>query len=70
MLWSWIKNHDPDTTPPIWLGYGESDVITGDGPQLLAAILPTDRVFTVSGNHTINTFKTIFLHHLDTLAHQ
>ena len=68
LLWSWIKNHDPATTPPIWLGYGESDVITGDGPHLLATVLPTEQVFSVSGNHTTNTFKTIFLHHLDTLA--
>jgi pimeloyl-ACP methyl ester carboxylesterase len=70
MLWSWIKNHDPTTTPPIWLGYGDSDILTADGPPLLATVLPIERVFTVPGNHTAATFKAIFLRHLDTLARQ
>jgi len=70
MLWSWIKNHDPATTPPIWLGYGDSDILTADGPPLLATILPSERVFTVPGNHTAATIKAIFLRHLDTLARQ
>jgi pimeloyl-ACP methyl ester carboxylesterase len=70
MLWSWIKNHDPTTIPPIWLGYGDSDILTADGPPLLATVLPFERVFTVPGNHTAATFKAIFLRHLDTLAHQ
>ncbi|MBE0596197.1 MAG: hypothetical protein IH614_02895, partial [Desulfuromonadales bacterium] len=29
---------------------------------------PPERVFKVSGNHTIATFKTIFMRHLDTLT--
>jgi pimeloyl-ACP methyl ester carboxylesterase len=70
MLWSWIKNYDPATTPPIWLGYGDSDILSADGPPLLATVLPSERVFTVPGNHTASTFKAIFLRHLDTLAHQ
>jgi pimeloyl-ACP methyl ester carboxylesterase len=70
MLWSWIKNHDPATIPPIWLGYGNSDVLTADGPPLLATVLPVERVFTVPGNHTVSTFKAIFLRHLNTLARQ
>ncbi len=70
MIWSWIKNHDPAATPPIWLGYGESDKITADGPPLLATVLPAKRVFTVPGNHNIATFKEIFLRHLDTLTRQ
>jgi pimeloyl-ACP methyl ester carboxylesterase len=70
MIWSWIKNHDPATTPPIWLGYGENDILTADGPPLFATVLPADHVFTVPGNHTIATFKTIFLRHLDTLSRQ
>ena len=70
MIWSWIKNHDPATTPPIWLGYGENDILAADGPPLLATVLPTERVFTISGNHTIATFRTIFLRHLDTLSRQ
>lgn len=70
MIWTWIKNHDPAVTPPIWLGYGEDDILTVSGPRLLADILPKEHVFTVPGNHTIGTFKTIFLRHLDTLALQ
>jgi pimeloyl-ACP methyl ester carboxylesterase len=70
IIWSWIKNYDRATTPPIWLGYGESDKITADGPPLLATVLPAERVFTVPGNHNIATFKAIFLRHLDTLARQ
>lgn len=70
MIWTWIKTHDPATTPPIWLGYGENDILAAGGPPLLAATLPADRVFTVPGNHTIGTFKKIFRRHLDTLAKQ
>ncbi len=69
-IWDWIKNHDTATTPPIWLGYGENDFIASDGPPLLATVLPSDRVFSVPGNHTISTFKTIFHRHLDTLDTQ
>lgn len=68
MIWSWIKNYDPATAAPIWLGYGENDMVTADGPPLLATALPAERVFTVPGNHTVATFKMIFLRHLDTLA--
>lgn len=69
-LWTWIKTHDTSTTPPIWLGYGESDMLTADGPPLYATVLPAERVFTVPGNHTVATFKAIFLRHLDTLARE
>jgi pimeloyl-ACP methyl ester carboxylesterase len=70
MLWSWIKNHDPAATPPIWLGHGDGDILAAGGPPLLASVLPAERVFSVPGNHTISTFKAIFLRHLDTLARQ
>jgi len=70
MIWSWIKNRDPATTPPIWLGYGENDILSADGPPLFATVLPAERVFTRPGNHTVATFKSIFLHHLDILADQ
>jgi len=70
LIWSWIKNHDPATTPPIWLGYGENDILSADGPPLFATVLPAERVFTRPGNHTVATFKSIFLRHLDTLASQ
>lgn len=70
MLWTWIKNHDPARVPPIWLGYGENDVLAAGGPPLLAAVLSPDRVFTVSGNHTISVFKALFFRHLETLARE
>ena len=70
MLWTWIKNHDASMPPPIWLGYGDSDILTADGPPLYATVLPAERVFTVPGNHDIKTFKAIFLRHLDTLARE
>lgn len=69
-LWTWIKKHDRASSPPIWLGYGENDFIVAEGPPLLATVLPAERVFTVPGNHTVATLKTIFLRHLDTLARQ
>lgn len=70
MLWSWIKTRNPAAPPPIWLGYGQNDILAAGGPPLLATVLPPDRVFSVPGNHTIATFKTIFLRHLDTLSLQ
>jgi len=69
VLWSWIKNHHA-TIPPIWLGYGDNDGITADGPPLLATVLPSERVFTVPGKHTVATLKAVFLRHLDNLAHR
>lgn len=70
MIWSWIKRYDPAASVPIWLGYGNNDILTADGPQLLATMLPAERVFSVPGNHTISTFKTIFLRHLDHLPRE
>lgn len=67
MLWSWIKHYDPSTATPVWLGYGNNDTLTADGPPLLATVLPSERVFSVPGNHSIATLKTIFLRHLDHL---
>lgn len=68
LLWSWIKTHDPATTPRIWLGYGDSDILTADGPPLFATMLPAEWSFTVPGNHTLSTFRAIFMRHLDTLS--
>lgn len=70
MIWSWIKSYDPSATAPIWLGYGNNDILASDGPPLLATVLPSDHVFSVPGNHTISTFRTIFLRHLDHLPRQ
>lgn len=68
LIWTWIQRRDPE--PPIWLGYGANDSLAAKGPPLLATTLPPERVFSVPGNHTVSTFKTIFLRHLDTLARE
>ena len=70
MIWSWISKQDFNTQVPIWLGYGENDILTRSGPPLLATVLPESRVFSVPGNHTIATLKTVFSQHLVTLANQ
>lgn len=70
MLWSWIGSYSKDTGsfPPVYLGYGSYDMVAADGPPLLASVLPAERVFTLPGNHTVSTFRQIFLRHLATLA--
>jgi len=70
MIWSWISQQDFNSQVPIWLGYGENDILTRAGPPLLATVLPESRVFTTPGNHTISTFKTLFSRHLVTLGNQ
>ncbi|MDD2741197.1 MAG: alpha/beta hydrolase [Rhodocyclaceae bacterium] len=70
MIWGWIGQQDFKTQVPIWLGYGENDILTRAGPPLLATVLPEARVFSTPGNHTIATFKTLFRRHLLTLAKQ
>ena len=70
MIWSWISKQDFETQVPIWLGYGENDIVTQSGPQLLASVLPEERVFSAPGNHTIGTLKTLFSKHLVTLSNQ
>ena len=70
MIWGWISQQDFKTQVPIWLGYGENDILTRAGPPLLATVLPASRVFTAPGNHTIATFKTLFSQHLVTLSKQ
>jgi pimeloyl-ACP methyl ester carboxylesterase len=70
MLWSWIKKHDFASETPVWLGYGDKDELISTGPMFMAARLPAGRAFTVQGEHDLATFKSIFLHHLDTLANQ
>lgn len=68
MIWTWISKQDFNKQVPIWLGYGESDMLSLAGPPLLATVLPEARVFTTPGNHNIATFTTLFRRHLTTLA--
>ena len=69
LIWAWVKAYaeDPDAYPPIFLGYGQNDGMTGEGPALLAGCLPEERVFSVPGRHDYATFKTIWKIHLDRL---
>ncbi|PLX90323.1 MAG: hypothetical protein C0614_00850, partial [Desulfuromonas sp.] len=69
-LWSWIKQYqtDPERFPPIFLGYAEKDVITGQGPALLATALPEERVFSIPGDHDYPTFQAIWREQVERLA--
>ena len=66
MLWHWLKQNVAEhPTKPIYLGYGEKDPGV-KGHKLLAQVLPPDRVFTVPGGHTYESFKGLwdmFLNH-------
>lgn len=72
LIWSWIKKYGatPETFPPIYLGYGRNDWLSDEGPPLLATVMPADRVFSVPGNHTVDTFKVLFSRHLDFLQNK
>jgi len=70
MLWSRIINHNPATTPPIWLGYGDSDILTADGPRRSSLPSSPSNGFLPFRANTAATIKAIFLRHLDTLARQ
>ena len=72
LIWGWVKDYAraPEAYPPIYLGYGTGDTMTGIGPALLSAALPKENVFTVSGGHTYKTFKTLWKTHLDRLHHR
>lgn len=69
LIWSWIKIYAtaPQDYPPIYLGFGSNDWLADEGPPLLASVLPTQRVVSVPGNHTVGTFKILFSRHLDTM---
>ncbi|MBL8428752.1 MAG: alpha/beta hydrolase [Dechloromonas sp.] len=70
MIWSWISQQDFNSQVPIWLAYGENDIVTRAGPPLLATALPASSVFSAPGNHSVATLKTLFRQHLTMLASQ
>lgn len=69
LIWTWIKRYSASQNdyPPIYLGYGQNDLLTGHGPALLATALPVGHAFSVPGGHDHDTFKGIFLMHLNQL---
>ena len=70
MIWNRISQQDFNSQVPIWLAYGENDIVTRAGPPLLATALPESRVFSAPGNHTVSTLKTLFRQQLSMLANQ
>jgi len=57
-LWSWLKHYEGHASeyPPVYLGYGRWDRFTY-GQDLLATVLPADRVVVVAGGHDWSTWK-------------
>lgn len=68
MLWTWIKQRDFSSQPPIWMGYGNRDIIAARGPGMMATRMPAENVLQVTGGHSLDTMRRIFLHQLDQLA--
>ncbi|MGE5236323.1 MAG: alpha/beta fold hydrolase [Acidobacteriota bacterium] len=59
-LWTWLKTETgPGPSPPIWLAYGEQDKLATSA-GLLAARLPTARVFTTEGGHDWRTWRRLW----------
>jgi pimeloyl-ACP methyl ester carboxylesterase len=69
LIWGWVKTYakNPGIYPPIYLGYGTQDGMTGKGPVLLSAALQEERVFSIKGRHDYKTFISIWNIHLDRL---
>lgn len=70
LLWDWIRTYSQTAGdyPPIYLGFGNNDILSADGPGLLATVLAKERAFSVPGGHDITTMRTIFRGHLDRLS--
>jgi hypothetical protein len=50
------------------MAYGDRDRIVGDGPALLASVLPQHHVIRSDGTHSISSMKALFRLQLDQLA--
>jgi len=60
MLWHWIKKTVADCPAKIvYLGYGTDDTYK-KGSQILAPLLPQDRVCTIDGGHDYETIKALW----------
>lgn len=58
-LWQWMLNNKPlFSKGNIWLGYGNSDRLSGH--DLLAELLPEDRVITMDGAHRATVFAELW----------
>ncbi|GAB6082769.1 hypothetical protein JCM30471_16830 [Desulfuromonas carbonis] len=67
-LWAWLKEYAarPDPVPPIYLGYGSSDFFFSQ-QEVLARLLPAERVLVVPGGHTYLTLRLLWTAELDRL---
>jgi pimeloyl-ACP methyl ester carboxylesterase len=70
-LWSWLKHYGGRASeyPPVYLGYGRWDRFAY-GQDLLATVLPADRVVVVAGGHDWPTWKKAWGLLLDRMAAQ
>ena len=60
MLWQWMKTSIADNPDKmVYLGYGTDDPFKSS-PQLLAALLPPNRVYAIEGGHDYETFKALW----------
>jgi pimeloyl-ACP methyl ester carboxylesterase len=62
-LWTWLGDPGP-AAPPIWLGYGREDRLR-EGQQMLAALLPPERVSVVPGTHDWPPWRELWAGWLD-----
>ncbi len=69
LIWTFVQDYiaAPDNYPPVYLGYGTRDGVAKNGPELLAAALPEERIFTLQGSHNYPTFRSLWSIHLDRL---
>jgi len=72
IIWSFVHQYAkaPESYPSLYLGYGQDDWLTSNGPQFLAEVLDPQNVFTVPGGHDYPTFKKIWAEHLVRLERQ
>lgn len=65
MLWHWLKREVADNPEKkVFLGFGVNDRYK-TGQQLLATILPAERVNIIHGKHDYRTFKKLWAEFLD-----
>ncbi len=68
-LWQWLKGYvelpsgGPDR-PPLYLGYGTSDRFASSN-ELVARVLPAERVFTTNGGHDWGPWRRLWNAFLD-----
>jgi pimeloyl-ACP methyl ester carboxylesterase len=66
MLWHWVQGEvrSGGFDPPVYLFFGDQDSYV-EGQQLLATVLPPERVGTLEGQHDIATFKNLWRQFLE-----